>query len=326
MPADPERSRSADARAARTERILGGLWGAVVGDALGVPVEFQSRLRLQREPVVGMREYGTHGQPRGTWSDDSALLLCTVASLLEDFDTSDLGRRFVRWRDEGYWAAHGVVFDIGGTTSRAIDALRRGAVPEDAGPRDSRSIGNGSLMRILPIALCFAEPTTAHLLDCAHRASRLTHGHPRAQMACGLYCLLAVGLLAGLDPPAAYADAVAQALLYYRQPPFAAELPHFQRLWSLGLAELPESEIRSDGYAIHTLEASVWCLLTARSYAEAVLRAVNLGDDSDTTATVTGGLAGLHWGLEAVPRGWIEQIARREAIEQLFADFVSRAD
>src|SRR5260370_37778129 len=141
MPADPEHSRTADARAARTERILGGLWGAVVGDALGVPVEFQSRLQLQLEPVVGMRGYGTHGQPRGTWSDDSALLLCTVASLLENFDTSDLGRRFVRWRDEGYWAAHGVVFDIGGTTSRAIDAVRRGAVPEDAGPRDSRSIG-----------------------------------------------------------------------------------------------------------------------------------------------------------------------------------------
>jgi ADP-ribosyl-[dinitrogen reductase] hydrolase len=248
-----------------------------------------------------------------------------MGSLLEDFDTTDIGRRFVRWRDEGYWAAHGIVFDIGSTTSRAIEALRRGAVPEEAGPRDTRSIGNGSLMRILPIALRFPGPSTEQLIDYAHRGSRLTHGHLRAQMACGLYCLLAVGLLAGFDPQAAYADAVTQALRYYCQPPFAEEVPHFQRLLSLGLANLPESEIRSDGYAIHTLEASVWCLLTARSYAEAVLKAVNLGEDTDTTATVTGGLAGLLWGRGAVPREWIEQIARREAIEQLFGDFVSRA-
>src|SRR5439155_10141311 len=119
--------------------------------------------------------------------------LCTAESVLAGFDPADLGRRFVLWREESYWTAHGAVFDIGITTSRAIDALRRGVAPEDAGPRDERSIGNGSLMRILPVALRFADAPAEQLLDYAHRASRLTHGPPPAQMVCGLYGLLAAG-------------------------------------------------------------------------------------------------------------------------------------
>jgi len=133
--------------------MLGGLWGAVVGDALGVPVEFRSREELRQDPVQDMRGYGTYNQPAGTWSDDSSLLLCTAESLLDGFDTRHLASLFVRWLHQAHWTPWEEVFDVGGTTHRAINNLSKGAEPEEAGLTDENSNGNGSLMRILPIAL-----------------------------------------------------------------------------------------------------------------------------------------------------------------------------
>jgi ADP-ribosylglycohydrolase len=137
------------------ERLSGALWGAVTGDALGVPVEFQSRATLTANPVTGMRAFGTHCQPAGTWSDDSSLLLCTVDSLAAcgGFDPVDLAARFVRWGQNGYCTPHGGIFDIGVATSDAIANLREGVWPEEAGRDDEYSNGNCSLMRILPVGL-----------------------------------------------------------------------------------------------------------------------------------------------------------------------------
>ncbi len=151
------------------EKILGGLWGAVVGDALGVPVEFRSREELRQDPVQDMRGYGTYGQPAGTWSDDSSLMLCTVESLLDGLDTGHLGSLFVRWLQEAHWTPWDKVFDVGGTTNQAINRLSQGVEPEQAGLTDENSNGNGSLMRILPVALCYFGQTAGVLLDYAHR-------------------------------------------------------------------------------------------------------------------------------------------------------------
>ncbi|HZU06342.1 MAG TPA: ADP-ribosylglycohydrolase family protein [Chloroflexota bacterium] len=306
------------------ERILGGLWGAIVGDALGVPVESVSRAVLRARPVHDLQALGPY--PPGTWSDDSALLLCTVESLLGGFDLEDLGRRFVRWYEAGYWAPWpgARAFGIGATTRRAILNLARGVPAAQAGPADEASCGNGSLMRILPIALYCASQPADSLLDHAHRASAVTHRHPRAQLACGFYCALAVALGRGEAPDTAYRTAIAQTLPYYQQPPYAAERVHFARLFAGTLADCSEEDIRSDGYVVHTLEASVWCLLRARSFTEAVLRAVNLGEDADTTGAVTGGLAGLHWGVSAIPPDWRNQLARRDAIARLLEAFAAR--
>lgn len=171
------------------ERVLGGAWGAIVGDALGVPVEFTDREERKKHPVTDMRGYGSHDQSPGTWSDDSALALCTVESLLNGFDLHDIGQRFVRWYREGHWTPGGNVFDIGGTTRSAIISLSRGTDPEVAGD-DENCNGNGSLMRILPVALRFADSTADQLLFRVHQASSLTHRHLRSQMACGFYCLM----------------------------------------------------------------------------------------------------------------------------------------
>jgi len=292
------------------QKMIGGLLGVAVGDALGVPVEFNSRSRLKTNPVTGMTGYGTHRQPEGTWSDDSSLTFCLAESLCRSYDLHDTSRRFVRWLDEAYWTPHGETFDIGNTTFRAISRLRSGINPIEAGGRDERDNGNGSLMRILPVALYFASSGTEEILKATHDVSCLTHAHPRSQMACGFYNLMVVELLGGAGPFEAYQRATESALQAYSNSPYSEELSHFERVLSGRIHEEPEATIRSSGYVVHTLEASTWAFLRASSFDEAVLSAVNLGEDTDTTGAVTGGLAGVYYGLAAIPKHWIDSLAR----------------
>jgi ADP-ribosylglycohydrolase len=310
-----------------SDRILGALWGSLAGDALGVPVEFQNRETVRENAVTGMRGFGTHRQPAGTWSDDSSLLLCTLESLTHSgaLDATDLGERFVRWERDGYWTPHGSVFDIGNTTAHAIQRIAAGAPPEEAGGADVNSNGNGSLMRIIPIALWFHKQSPEALAECAQRASSLTHRHARSRMACAFYCLLARELLRGASPKDGIRAAFEVFCRIHARPPFAEEIGHFRLLGSDTLADRPESEIGSSGYVIHTLLASVWCLLTSRSFEETVLKAVNLGGDSDTTGTVAGGLAGIYYGRKAISLFWEESLARHDEVEALFTRFLSRA-
>jgi ADP-ribosylglycohydrolase len=306
------------------DRILGALWGAVVGDALGVPVEFRSRARMQADPVTDLRSHGTYNQPKGTWSDDSSLMLCTVESLLaHPFEAQDMGARFVRWSKGEQWTPWGSVFDIGNATRRALGRIERGVPAEQAGGADESSNGNGSLMRILPIALRFRREPPERLLDLAHRASAITHRHARSQMACGFYCVVAAGLLEGHAPAAAHARAIQVADAFYRESPFASELPRFKQAFSSNLATLSAPEIPSSGYVVDTLTAALWCLLTSGDYRETVLKAVNLGEDTDTTAIVAGGLAGIHGGLEAVPQRWRETMARAGDLAAAFERFAA---
>jgi ADP-ribosylglycohydrolase len=309
----------------RTERdrILGGLWGSLVGDALGVPVEFEDRVTLQADPVKDMREYGTHRQPRGTWSDDSSLLLCSVDSLTRhQFDLDDMGKLFVSWYQEMIWTPHGKVFDVGVATAKALTRIANGVRAEVAGNEDQFSNGNGSLMRIIPVSLRFANDSTGQLLDKVHRASAITHRHPRSQMACGLFALVVRELLHGIEP----ADALGKALAAFRnfyEPDswWSVELDYFQMLLAGDLADREESEIDSSGYVIHTLTASFWCMLTTDNYRDCVLKAVNLGGDTDTTGCVAGGLAGVFHGTKSIPPDWIQQLARKGDVACLFHKF-----
>ncbi len=301
------------------DRVLGGLWGALVGDALGVPVEFQSRSERQADPVTDMREFGTHRQPKGTWSDDGSLILCTVDSLLHaEFDPEDMGRRFVAWMNEGLWTANGEVFDVGAATTGALLRIAGGTPAEQAGGRDESCNGNGSLMRILPVALRFASQAPKTLVECLEKASSITHGHARSKMACALYGLISRNLLLGWKPQAALDATRVEFTGWYERAP---EYSHFRHVLCDDFASLAEGSIASTGYVIHTLHASLWCMLTTASYEDCVLRAVNLGGDTDTTACVAGGLAGVHYGIGAVPERWRNVMARREAVGQLFDRF-----
>lgn len=304
------------------EKMLGGLWGAVVGDALGVPVEFTSRENRRKDPVTDMRGFGTHNQPPGTWSDDSSLLLCTVEQLCGKYDPHELGRLFVAWRDKGHWTPAGTVFDIGNATSSAISRLRTGISPEEAGVTGDRSIGNGSLMRILPVALKYHSVSDREMLSFAYRISSLTHRHPRCLIVCGLYCLMVSELLSGRPAKEAYKNMVSRSGECFTSEGHKEQRHHFARMLSGDIHSLPEDEIKSGGYAIHTLEASLWCLLNSQYYDETVFKAVNLGDDTDTTGCVAGGLAGILYGIELVPLEWRKILVRYEDINKLFSSFL----
>ena len=294
------------------------LFGVAVGDALGVSAEFSSREELRAKPVTGMAGYGKHGQPPGTWSDDSSLTFCLAEALTERFDLKVIGQNFVRWRQEGFWTARGKVFDIGGTTARAITRLASGVKPETAGDDDENSNGNGSLMRILPLLLYIAEKPAGERFRITQQVSSLTHRHMRSVTACFIYLELARYLSIGMKKSDAYKSVrvvTAGHLSALNVPREERRL--FDRLLKGNIQDMPEERIKSTGYVLDTLEASIWCLMTTDSYREAVLKAVNLGGDTDTAGAVTGGLAGLLYGYKNIPEEWIDTLARKDDIEDL---------
>ncbi len=297
--------------------VLSGLMGVCVGDALGVPVEFTSRSDRQKNPVTTMIGYGTYNQPPGTWSDDSSLTFCLADSLCQGFDLDVISRSFCRWFRECYWTPHGEVFGIGNTTLQALRNLQQGAPPSESGVTSDRGNGNGSLMRILPMAFLYKNLEFTELIERTHQVSRITHAHPRALMACGIYISIAVNLLQGKNLKSAYLQGIENIRPFYQSAPYLQELDHFQRLLNGDIDRLTINQVNSSGYVISTLEASLWCLLNTDNYRDAVLKAVNLGQDTDTTAAVTGGLAGIYYGFEAIPQEWVDQIARKTDIIHL---------
>lgn len=295
------------------------LLGLAVGDALGVPVEFMSRYALKSDPVTGMREKGTHNQPAGTWSDDSSLAFCLAEALTKEFDLNNVARNFIHWYEDAWWTPHGSVFDIGITTRKAINELMIGKKPELAGGFDEHSNGNGSLMRILPLVLFLKNKPIHERYDWVKKVSSITHMHVRSVIACFYYTEFALELLNGNNARTAYNN-LQQTLPGFLLDTLATnpnEVALYNRLLTDDISLLPEEKIYSSGYVLHTLEASIWCLLTTETYADAVLKAVNLGEDTDTTGCVTGGLAGIIYGHENIPADWLSVLARRHNIENL---------
>lgn len=300
------------------DRIAGAIFGHLCGDAFGVPYEFHSPQQLPRELKWGA--IGTHAQPPGTWSDDGALMLCHVASLAElgRFDADDTGRRFVRWRDEGYMAAGGVVFDVGNTTSEAIGRMRNGSRAADAGPDSESDNGNGSLMRVLPVALWFANAPLNELITACHEGSRITHGHARSQVCCAVYGLILSTLLKGAPREQVWAAAVKWVDVVYRDR-FKNETTLTDELNTI--REFRDCAGR--GYVVDTLVSAWQCFEASSSYVETIERAVRLGNDTDTTAAVAGSLAGAWWGLDGVPRAWREDLRLTQDIKTTIDRFVS---
>jgi ADP-ribosylglycohydrolase len=302
------------------ERIIGGLLGLVVGDALGVPVEFSSRLSRDRDPVSGMRGFGTHNQPPGTWSDDGAMALASAAAFVaHGADEVAQLRAFLGWLDEAQWTAHGRVFDVGNTTRNSLMRVRLDFPVEETGGTDERDNGNGSLMRILPASCWWFGAGTLAVVEQAGRSSAHTHAHIRSRLCCALHALLCEALIEGAAIEAALSTA-SQRLRRHVPP---EERAFLARLLDSTCLTLPRERVPSDGYVVSTLEASCWCLQQHRDFSGAVLAAVNLGGDTDTTAAVTGGLAGLRCGLAGIPEAWIATLPRRAAVIALaerFAD------
>jgi len=294
------------------------LLGVATGDALGVPVEFLSRDILAGNPVSGMLEYGSHDVPKGTFSDDSSLTFCLAEALTKPFQLMNVADNFVRWLNDNYWTHGGRLFDVGIATQKAIRNLSNGVHPELAGGNGEDDNGNGSLMRILPLAIFLKDKPVEERYRIVQQVSSLTHRHIRSIISCFYYVEFALGLIDGVEIFTIY-DHLKQSVFRFLASINVEqrEIEHLDRLLKGDIYTLTEKEIYSSGYVIHTLEASIWCLLTTGTYADAVLKAVNLGLDTDTTAAVTGGLAGLHYGYQSIPEEWLNDLARVKDIEDL---------
>ena len=300
------------------QHIKSTLFGVAIGDALGVPVEFTNRETLKLKPVKTMIGYGTHNVPAGTWSDDSSLTFCLAEALTQDFDLNIIGQNFVKWAHENYWTPRGNVFDIGIATSQAISRIANGEQPELAGGVDEKDNGNGSLMRILPLLFYISDKPINERFEITKQVSSITHRHIRSVIACFYYLEFAKQILAGNDKFEIYKNLQTEIVAFLNSLSInPSETVLFDRLLKADISELAEDDIESTGYVIHTLEASIWCLLTTGNYKDAVLKAVNLGGDTDTTGAVTGGLAGLLYGFENIPNKWLQQIARYDDIVNL---------
>ncbi|GAA3946015.1 ADP-ribosylglycohydrolase family protein [Chitinophaga oryziterrae] len=297
------------------------LYGIATGDALGVPVEFLSRGEIALRPITGMQGYGTHNQPPGTWSDDSSLTFCLAEMLCGEYDLTNLANRFINWRNYGYWTPRGEVFDIGIATSHAINRLQDGISPVLAGGDGEWSNGNGSLMRILPLLFYIKDLSVADRFNIIGEVSSLTHRHSRSIVACFLYLEMALNILQGKDKQTAYTEMCKTANDF-----LADEKEAFSRVLSGDIPGLHINDIKSTGYVVHTLEAAIWCLLKTNDYQSAVLSAVNLGDDTDTTAAVTGGIAGLLYGWETIPAEWLNLLAKKTSIDKLIINLQAKID
>ena len=262
--------------------------------------------------------YGTHNLPPGTWSDDSSLTFCLAEALTQEFDLNVIGENFIKWRRDNFWTPRGNVFDIGIATSQAIAQLARGIQPDLAGGSDEYSNGNGSLMRILPLLFYLNDKPTEERFNLTKQISAITHGHIRSVIACFYYLEFARQILEGKNKFEIYKRLQSEITNFLTGISVSKkEIALFDRLLKEDIARLPEEKIFSSGYVLHTLEASIWCLLTTDDFAGAVLRAVNLGEDTDTTGAVTGGLAGLLYGTDGIPERWKKKIARYEDIDDL---------
>ncbi|PWG03536.1 hypothetical protein DF286_12115 [Sphingosinicella humi] len=295
----PERSSSAV-----TDRGLGALLGLAVGDALGTTVEFRKRDSFPRlATIIGG---GPFGLRPGEWTDDTAMALALADSLiaLEGLDERDLMSRFVAWWRRGRYSCTGECFDIGITTRDALSRFEQSGNPI-AGSTSSRSAGNGSLMRLAPVVLSYVSDGVDATVDAARRQSATTHGAEACIEACDHFSRLLYQAITGELPSALLRPAGEQSN--------ADVSAVMEGSWR----GKHRRDVRSSGYVIHSLEAALWCVGRTGSFRDAVVLAANLGDDADTTAAITGQLAGAIYGLEGIPPEWLTTLAWAERIEQI---------
>ena len=282
-------------------------------------MEFESRDYLNENPVVDMIGFGTHDQPKGTWSDDSSLTFCLAESLCNGYDLNDIARNFVKWYSSELWTPYGKVFDIGIATRNAVHNIAKGHQPELCGGFEEKDNGNGSLMRILPLVFyLYKENDVEVIYKKVKEVSSITHAHFRSVFACFIYVIYCLELLKGIDKIDAYKNMQNIVSDFLSDKKFnPVEIQLFDRILKNSIAKYPENEIESSGYVLHSLEASLWCFLNWNTYEETVLKAVNLGGDTDTTAATTGGLAGIYYGMDSIPQKWIAALARKNDIDNL---------
>ena len=313
------------------------IFGVVVGDALGCPVQFEDRKTVAEHPVTDMRGNGTFDLPTGSWTDDSSLTLALLDSICktDELDLKHIMDNFAEWLKNGAFTPYDEAFDVGRGAFRAIREYIHRGDPHQCGSYDEQNNGNGSLMRIMPACLyCYEKGfEDKDAIKQIHQVGSLTHAHIRSNIACGLYYFMTKAVLSekGINFIARLQEGLDHGFAYYEKILADHEnLEYYDRIRDLAVfANTPEEEIRSSGYVVDTLEAVLWSLINTNSFESALLKAVNLGNDSDTVGAIAEGLAGLGYGIEGIrgiPRKWMETIRKKEWIAELCETVNDRLD
>lgn len=291
-------------------KIKDGIIGLIVGDALGVPVEFKRKEDLIKNPVTDMIGHGTYDMPKGTWSDDSSLTLATMQSIVnkKGIDYKDIMTEFSLFIHKDKYCQY-YTFDYGNTTRNAIDRFDRGIEALKCGGSRENEIANGSLMRILPLA--FINDID---YDTIENVSGITHAHKICKIACVLYIEIAKSMLENdLEIQEHIKKSCDKIKKHYGK---SSELDTFHKIMENKL-----DDVESRAYVVGTLECVLHCLLTTSSYREAVLKAVNFGNDADTVGAICGGLAGIYYGFDSIPKKWINDIPQIDNVIKLCNQF-----
>jgi ADP-ribosyl-[dinitrogen reductase] hydrolase len=277
---------------------------------VGTTVEFSNRGTF--EPVTGMNGGGPFNLQPGQWADDTSMALCLAASLVEKggFDARDQMERYWRWLEQGYMSSTGHCFDIGGTVYKAMQRFVESDDPF-SGSTHRLSAGNGCIMRLAPVPMFFAHDHDAAVHHSAE-SSRTTHGAAECLDACRLLGSLLVRTLNGAS----------RDELLFGKVQLRLREPKICDLAAGAYVDKKEHEVRGSGYVVESLEAALWCFLHTDSYHDAILKAANLGDDADTTAAITGQLAGAYYGIEGIPSDWLDKLTGREMIEGFARDLL----
>ncbi len=293
-------------------RYRGAMLGLATGDALGTTLEFKPPGSFK--PIDDMVGDGPFRLKPGQWTDDTSMALCLAKSLIEKggFDAEDQMQRYVRWYRTGYMSSTGECFDIGNTIRCALQRFENGSGPF-AGSTDPASGGNGSLMRLAPVALAFAsDPEQA--IHNAGESSRTTHGAPEPIDACRYYAGLIVGACQGCSKDELLSSYFSPVGAHWQRDELSLNISHI----AAGSSKKKQPpEIIGGGYVVHALEAALWAFWNTDSFKEGVLRAVNLGDDADTTGAIYGQLAGAFYGVEEIPKSWRKKLAMCERIIEM---------
>ena len=300
-------------------RFKSGVIGHAIGDALGVQCEFSSRDYLKDYPITGFKDTDFR---LGWWSDDTSMELALMDSYIKNksFNYSDIMNNFVLWVDKGDFTPEGHCFDVGSTCYSAISYFRdSNKTPLECGLDDINSNGNGSLMRIFPIAYyCFKKNSSIlDIYSLVRDISSITHRHSVSILGCFIYVLYCIKLFEGNSKNEAY-----NYVKSFNYDMFDIEtISYYDRILKNDISSLDISSIKSSGYIVDSLEASFYCLLTTDNYNDAVLKAINLGGDTDTIGAITGSMAGVIYGMELIPDDWINTISREDYIEELCDKF-----
>lgn len=299
--------------------VRDAIFGFAVGDALGLPVEYKSRSVLKNDPVVGMRQNGTHSQPAGTWSDDSSLSFIFMESLCNGYNVKDFCKKLTDFYFRNYWTPHGKLFHLETSTKNAIERLNRGVSPEESGDFEDYATGNGALMRILPLAFDVLEDDVENRYKKIKEISSITHSNQKSVLACFIYIEFCIQLINGNNKLMAYKKMQDKVNEFIRNHEELNKkvIADYDRILKNSISTYYESEIKASCYVIHSLEAVLWSFMKSRSYTECVLKAVNLGEDTDTNAALSGALAAIFYGGDKIPEEWINVLPKKKEIEEL---------